>query len=109
MTTPESAVTLATPNKQRSSAGLQFPAGGALAVVRDPWHSDPFFRLGFGLGALVVGPVVFAPWLAPHDPRVGDLQNAYLRMPGGRFLLGTNPQGRDVRSQAFDPKLEAQR
>jgi ABC-type microcin C transport system permease subunit YejE len=50
-------------------------------------------------------------------PLVGDLQNAYLVAPGGRFLLGTDTQGRDVLSavlfgarlgdrlcEAFDPR-----
>jgi ABC-type dipeptide/oligopeptide/nickel transport system permease subunit len=38
---------------------------------------------------------LLAPWLAPFDPRIGDLRNAYLLEPGGRDLLGTDTQGRD--------------
>ena len=44
---------------------------------------------------------VLAPWLAPFDPLKGDLRNAYLLGPGGRFLLGTDTQGRDVLSRVL--------
>ena len=77
------------------------PGANALAVVRDRWRSDGFFRLGLVLVALVVSAAAFAPWLAPHDPRVGDLQNAYLLRPGVRYLLGTDTQGRDVLSRVL--------
>jgi len=49
-----------------------------------------------GLVGLVVRAARFAPWLAPQDPRVGDLQNAYVS-PRGRFLLGTDRQGRQAK------------
>jgi len=50
---------------------------------------------------LVVGAAAFAPWLAPYDPFMGDLQNAYLVEPGGRFGLGTDTQGRDLVSRVL--------
>jgi ABC-type dipeptide/oligopeptide/nickel transport system permease subunit len=54
---------------------------------------------------LLVGGVVLAallaPWLAPFDPLTGDLRNAYLLEPGGRYLLGTDTQGRDVLSRVL--------
>ena len=62
---------------------------------------DRFFQLGVALVALVVAAGVFAPWLAPYDPLRGDLRNAYLVGPGGRFLLGTDTQGRDVLSRVL--------
>lgn len=89
------------PDEQRPTGTPEFPGGGALAVVRDRWRTDGFFRLGVVLVALVVSAAAFAPWLAPHDPRIGDLQNAYLLKPGGRFLLGTDTQGRDVLSRVL--------
>jgi len=64
-------------------------------VVPGRWHGDRVFRLGFGPVALVMGAAALAPWLALHDPRVGDLQDAYLPTPGGHFLPGTDTQGRD--------------
>jgi ABC-type dipeptide/oligopeptide/nickel transport system permease subunit len=62
---------------------------------------DRFFQLGVALVALVVAAGVLAPWLAPYDPLRGDLRNAYLVGPGGRFLLGTDTQGRDVLSRVL--------
>jgi peptide/nickel transport system permease protein len=32
---------------------------------------------------------------------LGDLRSAYLLEPGGRFLLGTDTQGRDVLSRVL--------
>ena len=64
-------------------------------------RSDRFFQLGLLLvGALVLAGL-FAPLIAPHDPLSGDLRGAYLLRPGGRFLLGTDTQGRDVLSRVL--------
>jgi ABC-type dipeptide/oligopeptide/nickel transport system permease subunit len=70
-------------------------------VLRARLRRDHFFQLGLALVALVVGAAVLAPWLAPFDPLSGDLRNAYLLGPGGRFLLGTDSQGRDVLSRVL--------
>jgi len=51
--------------------------------------------------ALVVLAGLLAPWLAPFDPITGDLRTAYLLGPGGRYLLGTDAQGRDVLSRVL--------
>ena len=60
------------------------------------FRRDRWFQAGVGLVALVVLAGLLAPWLAPFDPITGDLRNAYLLGPGGRHLLGTDAQGRDV-------------
>ena len=70
-------------------------------VLRERLRRDRFFQLGLGLVALVVLAAVLAPWIAPFDPLKGDLRNAYLLDPGGRFLLGTDTQGRDVLSRVL--------
>jgi ABC-type dipeptide/oligopeptide/nickel transport system permease subunit len=70
-------------------------------VLRERWRRDPFFQLGVALVALVVTAACLAPWIAPFDPLAGDLRNAYLIGPGGRFLLGTDSQGRDVLSRVL--------
>ncbi len=70
-------------------------------VLRARLRRDRFFQLGLALVTLVVGAAVLAPWLAPFDPLSGDLRNAYLLGPGGRFLLGTDSQGRDVLSRVL--------
>ena len=73
----------------------------APGVLRDRLRRDRFFQLGLALVALVVTAAVLAPWLAPFDPLQGDLRNAYLLGPGGRFVLGTDTQGRDVLSRVL--------
>jgi ABC-type dipeptide/oligopeptide/nickel transport system permease subunit len=70
-------------------------------VLRERLRHDRFFQLGLALVTLVVAAAVLAPWLAPFDPLSGDLRNAYLLGPGGRFLLGTDSQGRDVLSRVL--------
>lgn len=75
------------------------PAAGSM--LRRRWRADPFFRLGVALVTLVVAAAVLAPWLAPHDPLVGNLREAYLRPPGPRYPLGTDSQGRDVLSRVL--------
>lgn len=89
------------PEGPRPGDAPGFPGGHALGVIRDRWRTDRFFRLGAALVALVVGAAVFAPWLAPYSPVTGDLQHAYLLRPSGRFLLGTDTQGRDVLSRVL--------
>lgn len=71
--------------------------GSRLEVFR----RDRLFQLGAGLVAIVVLVAVLAPWIAPHDPLVGNLKDAYLTPPGTRFLLGTDSQGRDVLSRVL--------
>ena len=70
-------------------------------VPGDLLRRDRFFQLGLVLVALVVVAAVLAPWVAPFDPLKGDLRNAYLLGPGGRFALGTDTQGRDVLSRVL--------
>ena len=62
---------------------------------------DRFFQLGLLFVGLMVVAALFAPWLAPHNPVTGDLRGAYLVKPGGRFLLGTDTQGRDILSRVL--------
>ena len=69
------------------------------AAVIDRWHSDPMFKIGVVLVAIVVIVAVFAPLIAPHDPRRGDLANSYLAPPGSKFLFGADAQGRDILSR----------
>jgi ABC-type dipeptide/oligopeptide/nickel transport system permease subunit len=73
----------------------------ASGVLGERLRRDRFFQLGLGLVGLVVAAAVLAPWIAPFDPLKGDLRNAYLLGPGGRFVLGTDSQGRDVLSRVL--------
>ena len=62
---------------------------------------DRFLQFGLVLVAVVVLAAAFAPWIAPHDPLSGDLRGAYLQDPGGRYVFGTDSQGRDVLSRVI--------
>jgi ABC-type dipeptide/oligopeptide/nickel transport system permease subunit len=75
--------------------------GSSPSPLRRRLARDRFFQLGLVLVAVVVVAALFAPWLAPHDPLSGDLRGAYLRDPGGAYLLGTDSQGRDVLSRVI--------
>jgi ABC-type dipeptide/oligopeptide/nickel transport system permease subunit len=71
------------------------------SVLVDRLRCDRFFQLGLLFVALMVVAALFAPWIAPHNPLTGDLRGAYLVKPGGRFLLGTDTQGRDILSRVL--------
>ena len=73
----------------------------AQGVLGTRFRRDRWFQAGAGLVGLVVLAALLAPWLAPFDPTTGDLRNAYLLGPGGRYLLGTDAQGRDVLSRVL--------
>lgn len=73
----------------------------ARGVIAERFRRDRFFQLGVMLVGAVVLSAALAPWLAPFDPLTGDLRNAYLLQPGGRYLLGTDTQGRDVLSRVL--------
>ena len=73
----------------------------AQGVLWAQFRRDRWFQAGVGLVGLVVLAALLAPWLAPFNPTTGDLRNAYLLGPGGRYLLGTDAQGRDVLSRVL--------
>jgi ABC-type dipeptide/oligopeptide/nickel transport system permease subunit len=70
-------------------------------AVRGVFRRDGLFQLGAVLVAIIVIAALLAPWIAPHDPLTGDLKDAYLTPPGGKYLLGTDSQGRDVLSRVL--------
>jgi len=47
---------------------------------------------------LLIISAVFAPWLAPYDPYVGNLADSLVQ-PSLKYLLGTDIQGRDTLSR----------
>lgn len=76
------------------------PPPGRSPVLRRFRH-DRMFQLGVVLVGIVVAAAGLAPLLAPFDPIRGDLTGAYLLDPGGRYVLGTDTQGRDVLSRVI--------
>jgi len=70
-------------------------------LLRERFQRDPLFKFGVVLVAVVLAAAALAPWIAPHDPYLGDLANDSLAPPGGRFLFGADAQGRDVLSRVL--------
>jgi len=60
------------------------------------FFAQPFAVAGAVLLGLVAATAVFAPLIAPYSPF--EL-NPTLQRPGGQYLLGTDPLGRDILSQ----------
>jgi ABC-type dipeptide/oligopeptide/nickel transport system permease subunit len=73
----------------------------AQGVLWAQFRRDRWFQAGVVLVGLVALAALLAPWVAPFDPTTGDLRNAYLLGPGGRYPLGTDAQGRDVLSRVL--------
>jgi peptide/nickel transport system permease protein len=59
---------------------------------------NPLAMLGLFILILLIVMAIFAPWIAPHNPLWGDLPDRLLP-PSGKFLLGTDDQGRDIFSR----------
>lgn len=72
-------------------------AAAAVTVPRAANHLFSPLVVGGSIVALLTGIAIFAPWIAPFDPR--DFSGASLEEPSGRHLLGTNALGQDILSQ----------
>ena len=89
--------------EKKDTASLS-PGSGRRRRFRVPGSSalrtlmgSPKARVGFAIVLVIVLTAVFAPLLAPGDPKkfVGVINQA----PSMQHILGTNPQGKDVFSQ----------
>ncbi|MEK6244814.1 MAG: ABC transporter permease [Pseudomonadota bacterium] len=58
---------------------------------------------GLALLTIVIGIAIFAPWISPQNPYdLGKLDLLDSRLaPGGKYILGTDGQGRDMLSAIF--------
>jgi peptide/nickel transport system permease protein len=59
---------------------------------------NPLAMLGLLILVLLVVMAAFAPWISPHDPLSGNLEDRLLP-PSAKFLLGTDENGRDIFSR----------
>jgi peptide/nickel transport system permease protein len=86
------------------SREIQLEAGGG-GLWRDAWHRlrrNPGALLGFTLVGIFIAVAVFAPVLAPEDPRAGNLSRlggVCCPGPSSEFWLGVDQQGRDELSR----------
>ena len=80
------------------------PAGARGAILRqlaDGWHAyrqHVMGMVGLALVVLLLVVALFAPWIAPFDPNVQDLQQRLLP-PSALHWFGTDHLGRDVFSR----------
>jgi peptide/nickel transport system permease protein len=65
-----------------------------------PYLQNPFAVFGFSLLAVLLITAIFAPVLAPYDPRAIDLR-ARFAPPGGEHPFGTDAAGSDVLSRVI--------
>ena len=74
------------------------PAGGAWAAPLRRLKREKLGLAGLGFIGLLVVVALLAPWIAPYDPTVQNLNNV-LQPPGWAHLAGTDELGRDIFSR----------
>ena len=65
-----------------------------------PYLQNPLALFGFAILAVILITAIFAPVLAPYDPRAIDLR-ARFAPPGGEHPFGTDAAGSDVLSRVI--------
>ena len=71
-----------------------------LARLLRPYLQNPLALFGFAILAVILIAAIFAPVLAPYDPRAIDLR-ARFAPPGGEHPFGTDAAGSDVLSRVI--------
>jgi peptide/nickel transport system permease protein len=71
-----------------------------LARLVRPYLQNPLALFGFAILAVILISAIFAPVLAPYDPRAIDLR-ARFASPGGEHPFGTDAAGSDVLSRVI--------
>lgn len=57
---------------------------------------NPTSVIGLVIVVGLLSGAIFAPWIAPYDPIIGDLKNDYVQPPSSDHLMGTDAVGRDI-------------
>ena len=78
------------------------PGGRRAELTRQlrPYLQNPLALFGFAILAVILIAAIFAPVLAPYDPRAIDLR-ARFAPPGGEHPFGTDAAGSDVLSRVI--------
>ena len=78
---------------------LRFKRAGLRAVgFIGKMARNPLTAIGGGIVFLLLLVAIFAPWIAPFNPLVQDLNNA-LTAPNATHWFGTDEFGRDIFSR----------
>ena len=79
---------------------------GRLAFFLALMRARPSYAIGYGIVSGVVFLSIFAPWIAPFDPRTANPM-ANLQPPGWPHLMGTDATGMDVFSRVIHaPRID---
>lgn len=92
-----------------AAAGAPGPLPPAAAALRPPrterlgevWYAlrrNPTAIVGFVLVGILVFSAIFAPWIAPYDPKAIDMEAIFQSGPSWEHPFGTDENGRDVLS-----------
>ncbi|MBK8139437.1 MAG: ABC transporter permease [Chloroflexi bacterium] len=57
---------------------------------------NPASVIGLALILLMLGSAIFASWITPYSPTLGDLANDYVKPPSYQHTFGTDEIGRDI-------------
>ena len=84
--------------QQSGAAALKPPISQR---ARDTWRAirrSPTALIGLFIVGFLVFLAIFAPWIAPYDPKAIDMMAMFDPSPSREHLLGTDGNGRDVLS-----------
>ncbi|MEA2586372.1 MAG: peptide/nickel transport system permease protein [Thermomicrobiales bacterium] len=88
-----------TPRPQApATVSLRPPKGERLGEVWYAIRRNPTAMAGFVLVGILVFCAVFAPWIAPYDPKAIDMEAIFQNGPNRSHPFGTDAFGRDVLS-----------
>lgn len=87
-----------TPGQAAAAAALRPPRRERLGEMWYAIRRNPTAMLGFFLVGVLVFCAIFAPWIAPHDPKEIDMMAIFQSGPSRAHPFGTDSFGRDVLS-----------
>jgi peptide/nickel transport system permease protein len=86
--------------QQLSAPQTRAARHGALGRALRPYLQNPLALFGFAILAVLLVTAVFAPLLAPYDPRAIDLRGRFVS-PNWEHPFGTDAAGSDVLSRVI--------
>lgn len=98
--TPKTTPTTPIPKASANNRGLEAKSENQLKVVWKRFKRNKLSVTGLVIfiSFLLMG--AFAPWITPHDPIIGNIENADLA-PNAEFWFGTDSVGGDIFSRCI--------